>query len=446
MAEQRAAVKRIVRLGLYAVLASIPFELPNRVTLPVEVPTLAGALFLATALLQPRRCFGRVPTAVWWFLAYLCVCALATSVNFLNDAGEVLHEFLLILQGVLVFWAASNVLDDEAVTATALVTFAAACLLRSVLPMVGIGRTATVVWTGGERLTAFGQNENNAAMFLAGGLLTLLGVGFARARAVVRPRLLVLPACALIAYAAIETGSRGGLLALLAGLATFVLAAGQSAWQRVRNVALAILGLAALLGLAYETPVMRNRVRESAEEGNMAGREELYPLLGQMFAEKPLIGWGPLNNQYELSIREGNRRLIRRDAHNLVLEALTSTGLLGAVPFCFAIWLCLRAAWRARASPEGILPLVLVVSVLTADMSGNWVASKLLWFNFAYAVASARRRPRDARLCNGTATTTPGPGPARDTQHTLGRQLNAAPSAVRVLQGEQACPSSIPPG
>src|SRR5438477_337470 len=137
-------------------LASVPFELPQRVTLPVEIPTLAGALFLAAT-----------------------------------------------------------------------------------------------VWTGGERLTAFGQNENNAAMFLGGGLIVLLGIGFTRARLLLRPRLLVVPGCVLIAYAVVETGSRGGLLALAAGLITLFLTRGANVWARVRSGALAVVTLVMIAAFAY---------------------------------------------------------------------------------------------------------------------------------------------------------------------------------------------------
>jgi len=381
---------------LYATLLAIPFEIPNRQSLPVEIPTLAGAIFLAATLLHPKRCYGRIPPAIWPFLAYLCVFALATSLNFLNDAGEVLHVFLLLLENVLILWAAANLLEDEGLIGTALLVFGGACLLRAILPLVGVGRTATLVWTGGERLTAFGQNENNAAMVLAGGIIVLLGVAYARLRKLVRPGVLLLPACALIAYATVETGSRGGLLALAAGIMTLFLARSESMWARVRSGAVAVLCLALIAAFAYQTPVMRNRVSETAKSGAMAGREELYPLVGQMFLEKPLFGWGPLNNQYELSMREGNRQLnrIRRDTHNIVFETLTATGIVGTLLFCLGMWLCLRAGWRTRTGPEGILPLALCVTVLTSNMSGNWMASKLLWFAFAYALASARRATR----------------------------------------------------
>ena len=149
----------LLRCGLYLTFASIPFELPNRASLPLEIPTLAGALFLGATLLKPQRSYGRIPSPVWMFLAFLCVFVLAASLNFMNDSAEVVHAFLLVVQGVLIFWAAANLLEDEKTADGALLTFAAACLLRAVLPMVGVGRTVTVVWTGGERLTAFGRRR-----------------------------------------------------------------------------------------------------------------------------------------------------------------------------------------------------------------------------------------------------------------------------------------------
>jgi len=385
----------IVRLTFYATLLSIPFEMPRRQSLPIEIPTLVTALFLGATLLQPRRSYGRIPFAVWPFLAYLCVFIFATSFNFLNDSAEVMHDFLLIVQCVFFFWAMTNLLEDESVTKTGLMVFGAACLLRAVLPMVGIGRTTTLVWTGGERLTAFGQNENNAAMILAGGLIALLGLGYGRARPLFTPRVLLLPGCILIAYATVETGSRGGLLALVAGLVTLFLARRENVWGRVRSGAIAVAVLGVIAAFAYATPVMHNRLRETAESGAMAGREDLYPIVAQMFLEKPIIGWGPMNNQYELSIREGSRfyNRAKRDTHNVVFEVLTATGLLGTLGFGLGIAVCVIAAWRGRSGPEGVLPLALVVSVLTANMSGNWIASKFLWFAFAYAIVSARRPP-----------------------------------------------------
>jgi O-antigen ligase len=194
-----------------------------------------------------------------------------------------------------------------------------------------------------------------------------------------------------------ETGSRGGLVALLFGLLMFGLSPARSAWHRLRLGVLACVAVLAVAIGSYEVPMMRYRLHATESSGNMAGREGLYPLLVQMFKEKPIIGWGPDNNRYELSLREGNRLLMQRDAHNILLEVLTNSGLVGGVVFTVALLLCLVAAWRARSSPEGILPLALAACVFMGNMSGNWMSSKLIWVLLAYAVASERRSVRWVR-------------------------------------------------
>jgi len=369
--------------------------------LPVEVPTLLGAILLLAALLQPGLSFRRPPGAFWWFAGYLHVFALATSMNFLNDQREVLQLFLIILQNILVFWVAYNVLRDERVMTNALVTYVVACAIRAGLPLLGVGRTTRSVWTGGERWTWFGQNENNSAMFLAAALIVLVGLTYGRTRSAIRPKLLAWPLAALIAAAIVQTGSRGGLATLAAGLLAFILFNPAATLRiRIRNTAVGLVALSLLLGAAYAAPVMRDRLADTAEHGAMAGRETLFPVLIGMFSEKPLLGWGPVNNDYELSLRElyvseGEKFLFKRDTHNLMLETLTATGLLGTVVFWPGIVLCVLAAWRARPGPEGVLPLAVLAGLLMANMSGNYIGSKLLWFFLAVALAAYdhTRRP-----------------------------------------------------
>jgi O-antigen ligase len=134
-----------------------------------------------------------------------------------------------------------------------------------------------------------------------------------------------------------------------------------------------------------------------------------------MFKDKPLLGWGPIDNKYELGTRVQilkNPNIYKRsestkgvtDTHNMFLDALTSIGLFGTVPLYIFIILCMLAAWRAHHGSQGALPLAMVVTVILINMSGNWVASKLDWLMMAYALASASllcavsRRPVGAKL------------------------------------------------
>jgi O-antigen ligase len=392
----------LLRAGLYLLVASIPFEYPER-SIPLEIPTLTGAIFLLGTLLHPRKCYGWLPPAFFWFGGYLLVFLLSILVGG-EHASEAFAEFVVVLQGVLILLAAGSLMREERIATGAMMSLVAACAVRAALPLLGLARTTSVVWTGGERVSALGQNANSAAMILAAGLVALIGLAYGR-RGQSRFKLLLTGALGtLLGFAILETGSRGGLAAALGGVLVFALAA-DSLRTRVRNAVIGALAIGLLIVGTLHLPMMKNRLEDSMKTGNMAGRELLYPALWTMFLEKPVLGWGPVTNTYELALRIGERERPLRAAHNIVLELLTATGLVGAVPFLVGAWLCARNAWRARRAAHGVLPLALFCSVLLSNMSGDWIASKLIWVVLGYALASGswRAAVREHRSLSGAA-------------------------------------------
>ena len=204
----RSNVNVLVRVALYLFVLSIPFEMPNR-TIPIEVPTLFGALFLLATLVQPIVSYRRIPGALLWFVSYLWIFGLSTLVSRTDHAMLVLIQFLNLLQVAFILWACSNLLREKRVLRGVLLTLAFAVTLRAAMQVLGIAATAREVWTGGARVTVLGQNPNLSAIILAAGFITVINL---------RPRLLAWPVAAMIAYATIQTGSRGGLLCIAIGL------------------------------------------------------------------------------------------------------------------------------------------------------------------------------------------------------------------------------------
>jgi len=415
-----------VRWTFYLLVCSIPFEFPDR-SFPVEIPTLTASLFLFATLLDPRACYARKPAALLCFVAYLYAYWLSAAVNGRDPIAtdlitpdywdQVVKQFLLIVQSVIAFWAGYNLMRDEKLGRQAMAVFALACVARAMLPVLGIARTARAEWGGGERITALGQNANNSAMILGAGLIALLALQYGLERPLVRPRWLVWPAFGLLGASVVDTGSRGGLVALGLGLVVFAIGRSHSTWVRVRNAAVTVLAIGGLVYATYANSLMRARFTESLTRGALAGRERIYPVLMHMAAERPLVGWGPVNNKYELGIRVDERIRRRRDAHNLVLEVLTATGVLGTVPFLLGLGLCAAGAWQARRRAHGVLALALLAGVMLANMSGNWIASKLLWVILAYGLASATYAP-PARAAPAAAGP-PAPRPNRRRLSTL---------------------------
>jgi O-antigen ligase len=387
--------------AFYLFVASIPFEFSDRDArdLPIEIPTAMGALFLATTILQPRVSFGRLSRPARWFLLYLYMFLVAAAINgrdhlatLLNGAdywAEVLKMLFSLVELFLIFWVARNLMRSLVVTQRALMTLALACTVRAAMPFLGIMTTIHRVQTGGERLSALGQNSNHAAMILGAGLVALVGLTFGRYRRAWWRLLVGLPLLGLLAIAVADTGSRGGIIALALGIMAFMFQGG-TVGDRVRNMALALFVIAGIGVAAFQSEVMRNRFMDTLETGTLTGRERIYPAVVGMIVDRPLFGWGPANNKYELGLRLDERVRRRRGTHNSILEVLSATGVFAAVPFLIGTWLCLWAAWRAREGPDGTLPLALTITVMASNMSGDWFITPLYWFALAYAVAGER--------------------------------------------------------
>jgi O-antigen ligase len=159
---------------------------------------------------------------------------------------------------------------------------------------------------------------------------------------------------------------------------------------------------AAVYFAVYTTYISRVRWEEALEHRRISGRERIYPALLGMAAERPLQGWGAEKNRRELAARVPQMEESALDAHNLYLHVLTEVGIVGSLPFVVALALSLQAARRSVRTRHGLLPLVLLCSVLVASLASTWILRKPFWFFIAYAVAagsevrggSRRRRVR----------------------------------------------------
>jgi len=374
----RSGVNLFVRAAFYFFVLSIPFELPLR-TFPVEIPTITGAIFLLFTFLQPSTSYRKIPAAVLWFCAYLWMFGLSTLVNRGGQTALILELFVVMLQLVLILWAGSNLLRDRTVLRGVIVTFAFAITVRAALQLLGLGATAREVWTGGVRVTAFGQNPNWSAIVLSAGAVVLLSL---------RPRLLTWPLAAVAGLAVIQTGSRGGLIALAFGLLVAAWGLGRTTAARVRGLFMGVLAVGVLAFGVLRSDMLRTRLEAAAQEGSLAGRERIYPAVISMISERPILGWGPIENQYEIAARIGEEKKDKRDAHNLVFDLMSTTGVLGTVPFLIGLGLCVASAWRARRGLYGLLPFAMLITILIGCISGTWIAAKVLWLALAIALAT----------------------------------------------------------
>jgi O-antigen ligase len=311
-----------------------------------------------------------------------------SRIDLQREQGKLLFLFFQLM---LVCWTGYNVMREQRTAQAALLTLAASCIILAVIHILGFARTSTEVASNIERLSTFGQNPNTLARHLSFGALTLVGLGYGRRKRAFAGPIIVWPFVLLILMAIESTGARGGVIALGAGL-LFLGLGGEGPAERMRNIVIVALAISFAVWLSFRSETMVQRFEKSIDEGSMAQRENLYPVAWKMFLDRPLLGWGPTLNMWELGSRVGETDHPFRDTHNLLLEVLTVTGVVGAIPFFAGIFLCLLSAWNSRAGPEGVLPLAAIVAILVANVGANLHYNKLFWLVLAYALASGHRR------------------------------------------------------
>jgi O-antigen ligase len=371
--------------AFYLFIFSIPFEAAD-IGLDSGVFSLSkftGYLFIPLALNEWRFCFRRPPGAFWCFLAYLVTFFTLGSLQEVQYQSDFLARLLQLSQLLILFWISYNLLLYERLARGTLLTLGLSCSLLAVLQLLGVTSQQMTITGGGERLSAFDENANTVGSALSLGLLALIGLAY-DGPGTIRLRVLTLPLMAAVGICIVKTGSRGSQLALVAGLLSLLFSE-EGPWVRFRNSLIVLVAIGSLLGLANHSEMVRTRWLDTVETGNAAGRETIFPVAWEMFVESPVVGWGPVHHLAELGSR---LRTTRRDTHNLFLWILTEVGLLGGIPFFLGLWLCLKAAWRARTGVQGMLPLSLMVTVLIINMSGTFYNRKIHWLVLAYALAA----------------------------------------------------------
>jgi len=247
---------------------------------------------------------------------------------------------------------------------------------------------------GEGRLSAAGQNPNELAVIMALAAQALIGFGIDQTRRNKWIRVTFMAVSLLPLITMVYTGSRGGIIAFLTGVAVYALP-----YRKSKRKMIAILGAAiTVVGVLYfvvNDQSTMSRFERSYKKGETAGRDRLFAVSAEMIAEKPLLGWQPIVYSYELASREGRNgpragHYLQgpRDAHNLFLHLLVEVGLLGALPFLIGLGLCMRAAWTARIGSLGLLPLTWLITMIVANTSGTWMVAKLLWLVLALNLAS----------------------------------------------------------
>jgi O-antigen ligase len=395
------SVPTVVRLTFLLFVFILPFETANNLikSSPLTLIKMPAYLFFASCLLYPNKCFSHLPHALWWFLGYLIIFTLNGLVIPGQFVGGFFSKFFTWIQLITFFWIASCLLQEESLAKSVLLTFSVAAVLLSLGTIFHVPGfvDATEQIHSGARMTAFEGNPNTAGFLTAFAAVILIGLLLDKTVRSLWSKVSLAALTLPLFLLNVRSGSRAGIGALIIGISLYLLPY-RGAKQKMVRMIWAALTIVGVMYMVISNPTSSRRW-EAVSEGDAANRQNIYPAAVDMIVERPIFGWQPVVASYELGKRVNNvaRPL---SAHNLWLHLLTEVGIVGTVPFLVALWLCVRAAWKARIGPLGMLPLALLVTFLAYSMAHAGWALKPVWLFLSLAVAApfSRVRGRKGRL------------------------------------------------
>jgi len=224
----------------------------------------------------------------------------------------------------------------------------------------------------------------------------LLSVIFAGATLVLvdkSPRWRILGAVASLVgtVALILTGTRAAMLGLLCGAILL------GAWLRPKigasEVAAGLVGLALLAGFYFSPAGVLLRARTTWSMGDMAGgaRPYLWRDAVRMATARWLVGFGPetfsiwFPRYQSAELARAYPSFYQESPHNILIDALTDQGVVGAGLFIAVTALGFYAAWKAR---ESLLAKVLAGALLALVVSQQFTVFTMVTAAFFYVTVA----------------------------------------------------------
>jgi hypothetical protein len=393
----------LMDLPLYAFIASIPFESIGGSGQGVEavsstISKVLGIIWATSCLVNPNvplRRVHRAIVALALFLGILCTRSWLIDPKLLPNAAEYL---LTLAQLITMAWLVINIVSNRPKLYERIAwVFALSCAVLGLLQILGL----TTTELGGGRVTAFGEDPNIMCGKMAVGLVLMIGLTWGGTRSRSWRMFIAMLTCPVMVMSILASGSRGGMVAMLAGLCVLsgpvFMARGGVA--RILRAAFLLTGMCGLVYGISTASVLTDRWDRVLDRGDLADRQSLYPEAMDMVVTKPLTGWGPMQNYQELAERMHDNEAVR-STENTFLWALTSVGLLGSIPFLYFVYYAIRSAWLARETFLGWTPVAALITILVSSCTVEWQHNKVFWLALSMSIAIGSAMLRAASPTN----------------------------------------------
>lgn len=322
--------------------------------------------FAAWVLLALRDASARPKFSplMWSFIAFTAVVGVADvfGMNLWKSFWsnfERMEGYITILHLLAYFVVAGSVLASEKLWKLFLQVSVGASVIVSYYGLLQFFGQASVN-QGGVRLDSFLGNATYLAAYLLFNVFFAL-ILMAREKGWLMRSIYgaVIVLNMIVMY---NTGTRGSVLGLIGGglVAALLIAIFEKSDRRRRAVAASFVGVIVVVvggfllvknsDFVQKSPVLSRFASISLYEVKTQARAYIWPMAIEGFKEKPILGWGQENFNYIFNANYDPRMYGQEQwfdrAHNVLLDWLVASGILGLMAY-LSLWVsALYLLWR----------------------------------------------------------------------------------------------------
>lgn len=358
--------------GIVMIIASLPMlDILPSIPFGSSVVSLLGGVTLG-AFFVPRllRRGGDIRWGVglvWGALFIFWIIASHPSAALLPGSDDRTWAFTFV-QLWLLAWLAAQLLDTPDKHRHLIWVFSIAVLVSAVYALTQgqIGESLRE----SERAAGLAGGSNTAARYFVVGMVFLNYLRITTPKPFLRLSLLL--GFGILLFATLYTVSRTGLLLLIAAFGLFLVQR-QGGRRQIQAFLLLLAAFMLVWFFADNILLIMGTVFTSVREGSdtVGLRYNLWTAGWRMWLDHPLQGVG-IGQYVERLASYGSDLLpvhrLRLGAHNMYIQVLSETGLVGIILFVAMFLASLRELWRLGRSGQ----------VATASLAQTWLAVLIL--------------------------------------------------------------------
>lgn len=374
-------LSKLQRITLYIFFFSTNFEVwdPFNTGGNFSIAKFCGFLYFASILPNlpyffKVKLFKKTFSIIATFFVFLSVMGLV-NINYLSPNFFDFSIFQNILLWIILI---NHSYKDEKLLDKAMLVLSIGAVVTAVFYYLGIGVEISL----NGRISLFGDNENTIGIRMCIAITYLSYLVFQNKLGLGDKRYLLLIPIPLMISLMISTGSRVAIISFGAIFITELL------MIKTKNIStkviIFILGFFFALyvfNLVTSSDVLYNRLVNSAENEDLGGRADLWVNLIPLIENNIFFGVGKTGYEfYTVNLRG---KLF--SPHNVILEVLSYTGIVGLFLFFLFLWNIYKYS-VFKYKRGAIIHILLLIPLLGLILSGQMLSKKVAWIIFAYAI------------------------------------------------------------